>query len=118
MREIAFRTLRAECGRPETRRRRAGRISLADEPLMGDIILDLWGTGVNQPAGAKGRDFVKLLNMPVGQRSLSCAAGRRTPFFCTVLMVALMLTDEIPNRRGDYRLPADGKGLRCIDAGI
>ncbi len=87
--------------------------SLADEPLlMGDII--------------SGRENWKLISL-LGKRPRLCGAeyagrvseaspartaGRRTPFLHVVLMVALMLTDEIPNPIGDYRLPAMGK-FRC-----
>jgi di/tricarboxylate transporter len=51
----------------------------------------------DSPAGEAGRDFV-VLNMPVEVNDASPAHSQAPhAIFCLVLMVALMLTDEIPN---------------------
>ena len=55
------------------------------------------GSVVDEPLAKRGRDFV-VLNMPVEVDDASPAHSQAPhAIFCLVLMVALMLTDEIPN---------------------
>lgn len=91
--------------------------SLADEPLlMGDIILVVGNWKLISQLGQKGRDFV-VLNMPV-EVSEASPAHSQTPhaIFCLVLMVALMLTDEIPNPIAAIIACLLMGKFRCIDA--
>ncbi len=72
--------------------------SLADEPLLlGDIIPVVGNWKLIGMLAKQGRDFVAL-NLPE-EVSEASPAHSRAPhaIFCLVLMVALMLTDEIPN---------------------
>ncbi|EDN7231095.1 SLC13 family permease [Salmonella enterica subsp. enterica] len=91
--------------------------SLADEPLlMGDIILVVGNWKLISLLGQKGRDFV-VLNMPV-EVSEAFPAHSQAPhaIFCLVLMVALMLTDEIPNPIAAIIACLLMGKFRCIDA--
>ncbi|ELM2233556.1 SLC13 family permease [Salmonella enterica] len=91
--------------------------SLADEPLlMGDIILVVGNWKLISQLGQKGRDFV-VLNMPV-EVSEAFPAHSQAPhaIFCLVLMVALMLTDEIPNPIAAIIACLLMGKFRCIDA--
>ncbi|MDJ6956602.1 SLC13 family permease [Salmonella enterica] len=91
--------------------------SLADEPLlMGDIILVVGNWKLISQLGQKGRDFV-VLNMPV-EVSEAPPAHSQAPhaIFCLVLMVALMLTDEIPNPIAAIIACLLMGKFRCIDA--
>ncbi|ENQ7058849.1 SLC13 family permease [Salmonella enterica] len=91
--------------------------SLADEPLlMGDIILVVGNWKLISQLGQKGRDFV-VLNMPV-EVSEASPAHSQAPhaIFCLVLMVALMLTDEIPNPIAAIIACLLMGKFRCIDA--
>lgn len=91
--------------------------SLADEPLlMGDIILVVGNWKLISQLGQKGRDFV-VLNMPV-EVSEASSAHSQAPhaIFCLVLMVALMLTDEIPNPIAAIIACLLMGKFRCIDA--
>ncbi|ECA8970798.1 SLC13 family permease [Salmonella enterica subsp. enterica serovar Omuna] len=91
--------------------------ALADEPLlMGDIILVVGNWKLISLLGQKGRDFV-VLNMPV-EVSEASPAHSQAPhaIFCLVLMVALMLTDEIPNPIAAIIACLLMGKFRCIDA--
>ncbi|EDM4064306.1 SLC13 family permease [Salmonella enterica subsp. houtenae serovar Houten] len=91
--------------------------SLADEPLlMGDIILVVGNWKLISQLGQKGRDFV-VLNMPI-EVSEASPAHSQAPhaIFCLVLMVALMLTDEIPNPIAAIIACLLMGKFRCIDA--
>lgn len=91
--------------------------SLADEPLlMGYIILVVGNWKLISQLGQKGRDFV-VLNMPV-EVSEASPAHSQAPhaIFCLVLMVALMLTDEIPNPIAAIIACLLMGKFRCIDA--
>lgn len=91
--------------------------SLADEPLLiGDIILVVGNWKLISQLGQKGRDFV-VLNMPV-EVSEASPAHSQAPhaIFCLVLMVALMLTDEIPNPIAAIIACLLMGKFRCIDA--
>ncbi|EMJ9865993.1 SLC13 family permease [Salmonella enterica] len=91
--------------------------SLADEPLlMGDIILVVGNWKLISQLRQKGRDFV-VLNMPV-EVSEASPAHSQAPhaIFCLVLMVALMLTDEIPNPIAAIIACLLMGKFRCIDA--
>ncbi|ELI6864193.1 SLC13 family permease [Salmonella enterica] len=91
--------------------------SLADEPLlMGDIILVVGNWKLISQLGQKGRDFV-VLNMPVEVNEASPAHSQAPhAIFCLVLMVALMLTDEIPNPIAAIIACLLMGKFRCIDA--
>lgn len=117
VREIAFRT---RYGLNVVGLKRDGvalKGSLADEPLlMGDIILVVGNWKLISQLGQKGRDFV-VLNMPV-EVSEASPAHSQAPhaIFCLVLMVALMLTDEIPNPIAAIIACLLMGKFRCIDA--
>ncbi|HHB9210742.1 TPA: SLC13 family permease [Klebsiella pneumoniae] len=72
--------------------------SVVDEPLqLGDILLVVGNWRQIALLAKRGRDFV-VLNMPVEVDDASPAHSQAPhAIFCLVLMVALMLTDEIPN---------------------
>ena len=84
VREIAFRT-------------RFG-LNIVGMPLqLGDILLVVGNWRQIALLAKRGRDFV-VLNMPVEVDDASPAHSQAPhAIFCLVLMVALMLTDEIPN---------------------
>ncbi|MFV6589968.1 SLC13 family permease [Klebsiella pneumoniae] len=98
VREIAFRT---RFGLNIVGMKRDGKAmdgSVVDEPLqLGDILLVVGNWRQIALLAKRGRDFV-VLNMPVEVDDASPAHSQAPhAFFCLVLMVALMLTDEIPN---------------------
>ncbi|AKE59305.1 SLC13 family permease [Citrobacter farmeri] len=91
--------------------------SLADEPLlMGDIILVVGNWKLIGMLAKQGRDFVAL-NLPE-EVSEASPAHSQAPhaIFCLVLMVALMLTDEIPNTVAAIVACLLMGKFRCIDA--
>lgn len=98
VREIAFRT---RFGLNIVGMKRDGNAmdgSVVDEPLqLGDILLVVGNWRQIALLAKRGRDFV-VLNMPVEVDDASPAHSQAPhAIFCLVLMVALMLTDEIPN---------------------
>ena len=98
VREIAFRT---RFGLNIVGMKRDGKAmdgSVVDEPLqLGDILLEVGNWRQIALLAKRGRDFV-VLNMPVEVDDASPAHSQAPhAIFCLVLMVALMLTDEIPN---------------------
>ncbi|EPH2673995.1 TPA: SLC13 family permease [Klebsiella pneumoniae] len=98
VREIAFRT---RFGLNIVGMKRDGKAmdgSVVDEPLqLGDILLVVANWRQIALLAKRGRDFV-VLNMPVEVDDASPAHSQAPhAIFCLVLMVALMLTDEIPN---------------------
>lgn len=98
VREIAFRT---RFGLNIVGMKRDGKAmdgSVVDEPLqLGDILLVVGNWRQIALLAKRGRDFV-VLNMPVEVDDASPAHSQAPhAVFCLVLMVALMLTDEIPN---------------------
>ncbi|HCI3130499.1 TPA: SLC13 family permease [Klebsiella pneumoniae] len=98
VREIAFRT---RFGLNIVGMKRDGKAmdgSVVDEPLqLGDILLVVGNWRQITLLAKCGRDFV-VLNMPVEVDDASPAHSQAPhAIFCLVLMVALMLTDEIPN---------------------
>ncbi|EIW8614107.1 SLC13 family permease [Klebsiella pneumoniae] len=98
VREIAFRT---RFGLNIVGMKRDGKAmdgSVVDEPLqLGDILLVAGNWRQIALLAKRGRDFV-VLNMPVEVDDASPAHSQAPhAIFCLVLMVALMLTDEIPN---------------------
>ncbi|HCQ7281866.1 TPA: SLC13 family permease [Klebsiella pneumoniae] len=98
VREIAFRT---RFGLNIVGMKRDGKAmdgSVVDEPLqLGDILLVVGNWRQIALLAKRGRDFV-VLNMPVEVDDASPAHSQAPhAIFCLVLMVALMLTDDIPN---------------------
>ncbi|HGF5579783.1 SLC13 family permease [Klebsiella quasipneumoniae] len=98
VREIAFRT---RFGLNIVGMKRDGKAmdgSVVDEPLqLGDILLVVGNWRQIALLAKRGRDFV-VLNMPVEVDDASPAHSQAPhAIFCLVLMVAMMLTDEIPN---------------------
>ncbi|HGW4531633.1 TPA: SLC13 family permease [Klebsiella pneumoniae] len=98
VREIAFRT---RFGLNIVGMKRDGKAmdgSVVDEPLqLGDILLVVGNWRQIALLAKRDRDFV-VLNMPVEVDDASPAHSQAPhAIFCLVLMVALMLTDEIPN---------------------
>ncbi|HCI6115796.1 TPA: SLC13 family permease [Klebsiella quasipneumoniae subsp. similipneumoniae] len=98
VREIAFRT---RFGLNIVGMKRDGKAmdgSVVDEPLqLGDILLVVGNWRQIAQLAKRGRDFV-VLNMPVEVDDASPAHSQAPhAIFCLVLMVALMLTNEIPN---------------------
>ncbi|HDS2394583.1 TPA: SLC13 family permease [Klebsiella pneumoniae] len=98
VREIAFRT---RFGLNIVGMKRDGKAmdgSVVDEPLqLGDILLVVGNWRQIALLAKRGRDFV-VLNLPVEVDDASPAHSQAPhAIFCLVLMVALMLTDEIPN---------------------
>ncbi|MCJ5416862.1 SLC13 family permease [Klebsiella pneumoniae] len=98
VREIAFRT---RFGLNIVGMKRDGKAmdgSVVDEPLqLGYILLVVGNWRQIALLAKRGRDFV-VLNMPVEVDDASPAHSQAPhAIFCLVLMVALMLTDEIPN---------------------
>ena len=98
VREIAFRT---RFGLNIVGMKRDGKAmdgSVVDEPLqLGDILLVVGNWRQIALLAKRGRDFV-VLNMPVEVDDASPAHSQAPhAIFCLVLMVALMLTDAIPN---------------------
>lgn len=98
VREIAFRTRFSLNIVGMKRDGKAMDGSVVDEPLqLGDILLVVGNWRQIALLAKRGRDFV-VLNMPVEVDDASPAHSQAPhAIFCLVLMVALMLTDEIPN---------------------
>ncbi len=117
VREIAFRT---RFGLNIVGMKRDGKAmdgSVVDEPLqLGDILLVVGNWRQIALLAKRGRDFV-VLNMPVEVDDASPAHSQAPhAIFCLVLMVALMLTDEIPNPiAAIFACLLMGK-FRCINA--
>ena len=91
--------------------------SMTDEPLrLGDIILVVGNWKLIGMLAKQGRDFV-VLNMPA-EVSEASPAHSQAPhaIFCLVLMIALMLTDEIPNPIAAIIACLLMGKFRCIDA--
>ena len=117
VREIAFRT---RFGLNIVGMKRDGKAmdgSVVDEPLqLGDILLVVGNWRQIALLAKRGRDFV-VLNMPVEVDDASPAHSQAPhAIFCLVLMVALMLTDAIPNPiAASIACLLMGK-FRCINA--
>lgn len=117
VREIAFRT---RFGLNIVGMKRDGKAmdgSVVDEPLqLGDILLVVGNWRQIALLAKRGRDFV-VLNMPVEVDDASPAHSQAPhAIFCLVLMVALMLTDEIPNPIAAIIACLLMGKFRCIDA--
>ena len=117
VREIAFRT---RFGLNIVGMKRDGKAmdgSVVDEPLqLGDILLVVGNWRQIALLAKRGRDFV-VLNMPVEVDDASPAHSQAPhAIFCLVLMVALMLTDEIPNPVAAIIACLLMGKFRCIDA--
>lgn len=117
VREIAFRT---RFGLNIVGMKRDGKAmdgSVVDEPLQLGVILLVVGNWRQIALLAKrGRDFV-VLNMPVEVDDASPAHSQAPhAIFCLVLMVALMLTDEIPNSIAAIIACLLMGKFRCINA--
>ncbi|MWU23887.1 SLC13 family permease, partial [Escherichia coli] len=81
-----------------------------------DIFLVVGNWKLISQLGQKGRDFV-VLNMPIEESDASPAHSQAPhAIFCLVLMVALMLTDEIPNPVAAIIACLLMGKFRCIDA--
>ncbi|EJC1152591.1 SLC13 family permease [Cronobacter sakazakii] len=72
--------------------------AIVDEPLqLGDLLLVVGTWKLISKLGQKSRDVV-VLNLPVEESDASPAHSQAPhAIFCLALMVAMMLTDEIPN---------------------
>ncbi|HBS6221222.1 TPA: SLC13 family permease [Klebsiella pneumoniae] len=117
VREIAFRT---RFGLNIVGMKRDGKAmdgSVVDEPLqLGDILLVVGNWRQIALLAKRGRDFV-VLNMPVEVDDASPAHSQAPhAIFCLVLMVALMLTDEIPNPIAAITACLLMGKFRCINA--
>ena len=117
VREIAFRT---RYGLNVVGLKRNGEAldgSVVDIPLeLGDIVLVVGNWKLINQLAQKGRDFV-VLNLPVEVSDASPAHSQAPhAIFCLVLMVALMLTDEIPNPIAAIVACLLMGKFRCIDA--
>ena len=117
VREIAFRT---RFGLNIVGMKRDGKAmdgSVVDEPLqLGDILLVVGNWRQIALLAKRGRDFV-VLNMPVEVDDASPAHSQAPhAIFCLVLMVALMLTDEIPNPIAAIIACLLTGKFRCINA--
>ncbi|ADO47698.1 SLC13 family permease [[Enterobacter] lignolyticus] len=98
VREMGFRT---RFGLNVVGLKRSGKAldgAVVDESIeLGDILLVVGNWKLIGQLARQGRDFV-VLNMPVEVNEASPAHSQAPhAIFCLVLMVALMLTDEIPN---------------------
>ena len=91
--------------------------SVVDESLqLGDIVLVVGNWKQISHLAQNGRDFV-VLNLPVEVSDASPAHSQAPhAIFCLVLMVALMLTDEIPNPIAAIIACLLMGKFRCIDA--
>lgn len=117
VREISFRT---RYGLNVVGMKRNGEAldgSVVDQPLeLGDIVLVVGNWKLISQLAQKGRDFV-VLNLPVEVSDASPAHSQAPhAIFCLVLMVALMLTDEIPNTIAAIIACLLMGKFRCIDA--
>ncbi|AZI86839.1 SLC13 family permease [Kosakonia sp. CCTCC M2018092] len=91
--------------------------AVTDEPLqLGDIFLVVGNWKLISQLAGHARDFV-VLNLPV-EESAASPAHSQAPhaIFCLVLMVALMLTDDIPNPIAAIIACMLMGKFRCIDA--
>ncbi|KAF1368092.1 SLC13 family permease [Yokenella regensburgei] len=91
--------------------------TVVDEPIeLGDILLVVGNWKLITQLAQKGRDFV-VLNLPVEESEASPAHSQAPhAIFCLVLMVALMLTDEIPNPVAAIIACLLMAKFRCVDA--
>ncbi len=91
--------------------------AVVDEPLqVGDIMLVVGNWRQISQLAQTGRDFV-VHNMPVEESDASPAHSQAPhAVFCLMLMVALMLTDEIPNPVAAIIACLLMAKFRCIDA--
>lgn len=89
---------------------------LVDESLqVGDILLVVGDWKLISQLQKKGRDFL-VLNLPVEEGEASPAHSQAPhAIFCLALMVALMLTDEIPNPIAAIIACLLMGKFRCID---
>lgn len=89
---------------------------LVDEALqLGDILLVVGDWKLISQLQLKGRDFL-VLNLPVEEGEASPAHSQAPhAIFCLALMVALMLTDEIPNTIAAIIACLLMGKFRCID---
>ncbi|OAT23187.1 SLC13 family permease [Buttiauxella gaviniae] len=116
LREIGFRT---RYGLNVVGLRRNGEAMeglLVDEALqLGDILLVVGDWKLISQLQLKGRDFL-VLNLPVEEGEASPAHSQAPhAIFCLALMVALMLTDEIPNTIAAIIACLLMGKFRCID---
>ncbi|MGK7286764.1 SLC13 family permease [Buttiauxella agrestis] len=116
LREIGFRT---RYGLNVVGLRRNGEAMeglLVDEALqLGDIVLVVGDWKLISQLQLKGRDFL-VLNLPVEEGEASPAHSQAPhAIFCLALMVALMLTDEIPNTIAAIIACLLMGKFRCID---
>ncbi|HKN05949.1 MAG TPA: SLC13 family permease [Buttiauxella sp.] len=116
IREIGFRT---RYGLNVVGLRRNGEVMdglLVDESLqLGDILLVVGDWKLISQLQQKGRDFL-VLNLPVEEGEASPAHSQAPhAIFCLALMVALMLTDEIPNTIAAIIACLLMGKFRCID---
>lgn len=117
VREIGF---RSRYGLNVVGLRRGGEAmdgNILDEPIqLGDILLVVGDWKLIRILGQKKRDFL-VLNLPV-EESVASPAHSQAPhaIFCLALMVAMMLTDEIPNTIAALIACLLMGKFRCIDA--
>ena len=116
IREIGFRT---RYGLNVVGLRRNGEVMdglLVDESLqLGDLLLVVGDWKLISQLQQKGRDFL-VLNLPVEEGEASPAHSQAPhAIFCLALMVALMLTDEIPNTIAAIIACLLMGKFRCID---
>ncbi|MGP3593246.1 SLC13 family permease [Vagococcus sp. WN89Y] len=117
VREIAFRT---RYGLNVVGLKRDGKAlqgAVTDEKLqLGDVFLVVGNWKLISQLATLGRNFV-VLNLPV-EESAASPAHSQAPhaIFCLMLMVALMLTDEIPNPVAAIIACMLMGKFRCIDA--
>jgi di/tricarboxylate transporter len=90
---------------------------LLDEPLqLGDTLLVVGNWKLISQLGQQSRDFV-VLNLPVEEQEASPAHSQAPhAIFCLALMVALMLTDEVPNPVAAIIACLLMGKFRCIDS--
>lgn len=90
---------------------------IVNEPLeLGDILLVVGDWKLIAHLSQKKRDFL-VLNLPVEEGDASPAHSQAPhAIFCLALMVALMLTDEIPNPVAAIIACLLMGKFRCIDA--
>jgi di/tricarboxylate transporter len=117
VREIGFRT---RYGLNVVGLRRNGEAleeGIVNEPLeLGDILLVVGDWKLIAQLSQKKRDFL-VLNLPVEEGDASPAHSQAPhAIFCLALMVALMLTDEIPNPIAAIIACLLMGKFRCIDA--
>lgn len=90
--------------------------AIVDEPLMpGDILLVVGDWKLISKLGERGSDFL-VFNLPVEVSDASPAHSQAPhAIFCLALMVAMMLTDEIPNPVAAIIACLLMGKFRCID---